>query len=554
MRSLPALARSAPSRHKPAPMSLLSRMVARLLAHPRWLALFLGALAACGFRPLALWPLTLIALVVLIELAARARRWRDAALIGWLFGVGHFSLGNNWIATAFTYQANMPAWLGGIAVVLLSLYLAVYPMLAVLGAWAVGRRAGEDRRLVTILAFAGCWIVSEWLRAWVFTGFAWNPLGMVTLGGFGRPGLAMLAPTLGTYALSGLVILLAGCWLMALRNSDGGWRTTALALLPVALFLIPSFGRDAREGTLTFTLVQPDIRQDDLNDPRQWEDQFVKTARLTLPRAPQPPTPGERRLVLWPESGVPDYLRDGYPEYLYAGTTFVSDPRIARARIGRVIGPNSLLLTGAVDLEIEGRRAVAARNVITAIDADGAIRGGYAKAHLVPFGEYLPMRWLLEPLGASRLVAGTLDFWPGPGPRTLDLGRWGKAGMQICYEIVFSGEVVDPALRPDYIFNPSNDGWFGFWGPPQHLAQARMRAIEEGLPVLRATTTGISAVIDADGVVRQHVPRHRADRLDGLVPPSHAPTLFARAGNMLPLGWAVFLLVLSVIALRRSRR
>jgi apolipoprotein N-acyltransferase len=255
---------------------------------------------------------------------------------------------------------------------------------------------------------------------------------------------------------------------------------------------------------------------------------------------------------------VPDYLRDGYPAYLYADTTFAGDPELARRRIGMVIGPGSLLLTGAIDLELRGARPVAARNVITALDAQGTVRGSYAKAHLVPYGEYLPMRWLLEPLGASRLVAGTLDFWPGPGPRTLDLGAWGKAGMRICYEIVFSGEVVDRAHRPDYIFNPSNDGWFGAWGPPQHLAQARMRAVEEGLPVLRATTNGISAVIDADGVVRQSVPRHVAGRLDGLIPPAHAPTPFARLGNLLPLGWAAILLVLSVvlsaIALRRNKR
>ncbi|MBW8754885.1 MAG: apolipoprotein N-acyltransferase [Sphingomonadales bacterium] len=549
----PPLAQNAASRHKPAPMQPIRRMIAVSFAHPRWLALMLGGLAACGFQPLALWPLTLLALAGLIELTARATRWHDAALIGWLFGVGHFSVGNNWIATAFTYQANMPAWLGGIAVVLLSLYLAVYPMLTVLGAWAIERRgAGETRgndRMVTILAFAGCWIISEWLRAWVFTGFAWNPLGMAALGGFARPGLAAMAPWLGTYALSGLVALLAGCWLLALRRPRFDAAYVALIVGPAVLFLLPSFARAPARGTLPYTLVQPDIRQDELNDPHQWESQFIKMARLTLPRQFE-----QKRLVLWPESGVPDYLRDGYPHYLYQETTFAADPALARRRMGRVIGPGSLLLTGAIDLEFRGLDAVAARNVISPITADGRILRGYAKAHLVPYGEYLPMRWLLEPLGASRLVAGTLDFWPGPGPRTLDLGPWGKAGMQICYEIVFSGEVVDPLKRPDYIFNPSNDGWFGSWGPPQHLAQARMRAIEEGLPVLRATTTGISAVIDADGVVRQYVARHRPGRLDGLVPPAHAPTLFARAGNVLPLGWAVFLLMLSVIALRRSRR
>jgi apolipoprotein N-acyltransferase len=171
----------------------------------------------------------------------------------------------------------------------------------------------------------------------------------------------------------------------------------------------------------------------------------------------------------------------------------------------------------------------------------------------VPYGEYLPMRSILEPLGLRRLVAGSLDFWPGPGPRTFDLGPWGRAGVQICYEIVFSGEVVDPRVRPDYLFNPSNDGWFGAWGPPQHLAQARLRAIEEGLPVLRATTSGISAVIDADGIVRAHIPRHREGRLDGRIPPPEPATPFARHGNALPLAIAVALLAACAVALRRSR-
>jgi apolipoprotein N-acyltransferase len=535
-------------------MPPLSRMIDLCLMHPRWSALALGALAACGFQPLALWPLTLLAVAALVELIARAGRWQDAALIGWLFGVGHFSLGNNWIATAFTYQANMPAWLGGVAVVLLSLYLAVFPMLATLGGWLIARR-GET---ALVPGFAACWIVSEWMRAWVFTGFAWNPLGMVLLGSFHSQGLAGIAQWTGTYGLSGLVVVLAGMirtWPIAARRVEPGrrrqvWLPAVALAAVVTLGMVlprPDLGRD--RGTLPFTLVQPDVPQDQLNDPRQWENQFLKTARLTLPRRA-----GTQRLALWPESGVPDYLRDGYPRYLYRETTFAADPALARARIGQVIGPGSLLLTGAVDLELHGFDAVAARNVISPLTADGRILGGYAKAHLVPYGEYLPLRWLLEPLGASRLVAGSLDFWPGPGPRTIDLGPWGKAGMQLCYEIVFSGEVVDPKLRPDYIFNPSNDGWFGAWGPPQHLAQARMRAIEEGLPVLRATTTGISAVIDADGIVRRHIPRHVAGRLDGLVPPAHAPTLFARLGNWLPLGWAALLLVLSTIALRRSRR
>jgi apolipoprotein N-acyltransferase len=521
-------------------MNRLRALPGMLFAHPRWLAVALGAIAATGFEPLHLWPLTLLAVAGLIELTARAATWKQAALTGWLFGLGHFALGNNWIATAFTYQAQMPGWLGWLAVVLISLYLAIYPALASLGAWLLGRRNYG----ALVAAFAGCWIVSEWLRSWVFSGFAWNPLGAAALGGFERPGLASLLPWLGTYALSGVVVVLAGAWLIATKKSKPDWRLGGLVLLPIVLMLLPTTG-NRLEGSRAFTLVQPDFRQEILNEPTTFEDQFQRLARLSAPRTGQ-----AKRLVLWPESGVPDYLREGYPERYYA-YTYAADPVLARRRLGMAIGAGAMLLSGTADLEIANDRAAGARNSVTAIDGGGAIRASYAKAHLVPGGEYLPLRWLLEPLGAGRLVPGSLDFWPGPGPRTLDLGAHGKAGVQVCYEIVFSGQVTDRAHRPDFIFNPSNDGWFGAWGPPQHLAQARLRAIEEGLPVLRSTTTGISAVIDADGVVRSHVPRHTAGRLDGLIPPAKPPTLFARLGNWLPLGWAVVFLALALVASRR---
>ncbi|OCC24465.1 apolipoprotein N-acyltransferase [Croceicoccus estronivorus] len=506
------------------------------------MALLLGAISATGFQPLALWPLTLIAVGVLFLLIAGTGRIRDAWTLGWLFGWTHFTLGNNWIATAFTYQAEMPALLGWLAVPLLALYLAVYPGLAAAAAKAI---AGKSGGWSLAFAFAGCWIVAEWLRGWVFTGYAWNPLGVVLLGNFDSQGLAFLAPWLGTYALSGMAALIAaGGAVLAARKQL--LPLAAAVAVVIAGWFLPAPAE--RPGKLALTLVQPDVRQEELNDPRRFEAQFARIASLSIPERRD-----ATRLVLWPESGVPDYLRDGYPQRFYQQMTAGGDPAYARARIGRVIGPQSLLMTGAVDLEIADGQVAGARNVVTAIDGQGHIRAGYAKAHLVPFGEYLALRWLLEPLGATRLVAGALDFWPGPGPRTLDLGRWGKAGIQICYEITFSGEVTDPAARPDYIFNPSNDGWFGSWGPPQHLAQARLRAIEEGLPVLRATTTGISAVIDAHGIVRHHVPRHRAERIDTYVPEALPPTLFAQWGNRLALGWAIALLLIALVARRIGR-
>ena len=294
------------------------------------------------------------------------------------------------------------------------------------------------------------------------------------------------------------------------------------------------------------TLVQPNIGQGDKWDMRHRADNFRKLAALSPRRSDRDPP----RLLLWPEAAVPDYLESGYPLDWY-----LEPPGFARARLAALLGPHDLLLTGAVKLEPNRDRSdiVAARNSMFTLDAAGQLGRRYDKAHLVPYGEYLPMRPILSALGLSRLVPGAVDFWPGPGPRTLSLPRFGKVGVQICYEIIFSGQVVDRADRPDFIFNPSNDAWFGDWGPPQHLAQARLRAIEEGLPVIRATPTGISAVIDSDGALVRTIPQHRAGRIDTIVPPADEPTLFALAGNVLPLLFAGLLIAIAVaIGRRRS--
>ena len=518
---------------------------------PALTAIVLGLIAALAYPPLHLWPLGLAALAGFVWLLYSAENWKQAALRGWLFGWAHLTLANNWIATAFTHQAKMPEFLGWAAVPLLCIYLAIYPALAALAAHLLAKK----RPLWAFgLVLAGAWIVTEWLRGWVFTGYPWPPLGLMLLGGWDTPGLARMLPWMGTYALSGVVVLL-GCGVLVAINRR---RATDLIvpLVPLAAIMLVSATPEAASD-LRYTLVQPYIPQSEINDASKFEEQFQRLAKLTGKGD------GSPRIVLWPESGVPDYLEDGYPERYYYAMTANGDPVYARRRIGQVIGPQSTLLTGVVNLNIgtmaDGRPgAVSARNSVMALDSSGRILAGYDKAHLVPYGEYLPMRPILEPLGLSRLVAGSIDYLPGPGARTIDLGPHGKAGVMICYEIVFSGHIADRKNRPDYIFNPSNDGWFGTWGPPQHLAQARMRAIEEGLPVLRSTTTGISAVIGPEGTVRASIASGKADKLEGLVPEANAPTLFARLGHILTLGWAAVFLILGlalprVLALVRAR-
>lgn len=525
--------------------------------HPRWIAIIAGAVSATGFAPLNLWPATLVCLALLIHMVAQAGSSRQATIIGWLFGVGHFSIGNNWIAVAFTFQAAMPAWLGWVAVVVLALFLAFYPALCAWGAWWAGTRVRNPASRISlqlVLAFSGFWIITEWLRSWMFTGFAWNPLGAIA------PWAAMPTQLVGSYGQSGLVVLLAGAMALLLNRK---WRP---ALLPVAIvsvtvlltILVHGIGQQvlvARSNLSdktqlgSITVVQPDISQADKHAPGYDALNFSKLAMLSRPLPDQGP-----RLLLWPEAAIPDYLEDGYPDPYYQdqpGESAIG----ARTRLATLMGPQDILLTGSNRLIFDkALQLVAARNSMTAMDARGTILGNYDKAHLVPYGEYLPLKWLLKPLGLSRLVPGTIDFLPGPGAHTMSLQMGGKpvkVGLQICYEIIFSGQVVDRKNRPDFLFNPSNDAWFGSWGPPQHLAQARLRAIEEGLPVVRATPTGISAVIHADGRVVHSLGHGKAGRIDAQLPLAKAPTLFARFGNILPVCFALLLVAFALLPLAR---
>ncbi len=492
--------------------------------YPKTIALFAGIVSATGFAPLNLWPVTLAAFAVLVLLVADAQTLRGVLLRGWLFGVGHFALGLNWIAGAFRYQDAMPVWLGWVAVVALAIYLAVYPAMAAGLAW----RGGRGRPFVLVVFFAAAWIVTEWLRAGVFTGFAWNPLGVVLV----PTPVDGLARWIGSYGLSGLAALFAGTLALAVIDRRRiSWVVGLAIALPAAGWLAVHGGTGTTDRTIR--IVQPNIGQQDKHEPAFDERNFRRLAALTGKPGPAP------RLILWPEAAVPYFLEE---------------ERWARERIAALMGPNDAILTGGDALVFDRRgKVTAARNSLFAMTADAELIGRYDKAHLVPYGEYLPMRPLLSAIGLSRLVPGDLDFLAGPGPRTFALPGFGKAGVQICYEIIFSGEVVDARDRPDFVFNPSNDAWFGSWGPPQHLAQARLRAIEEGMPVVRSTPTGISAVIDAHGRLLFALPYEKAGYIETRLPAAQSPTLFARFGNILPLAFAL-LLGLAGVALGRRRR
>lgn len=506
--------------------------------HPNIIALVAGAISATGFAPLSFWPLTLFACAILIALTERASDRRGAFAVGWMFGLGYFAVGLNWIAHAFSFQDAMPRWFGYGAVILLSLYLAVYPGLA---SMALHIARTRWPRLPMTPMFAGLWLVSEYARATAFTGFAWNPLGAVWL----DTGAEHSATLIGTYGLGALVIITSGGLLAVARRQ---WHIAGPVLGSMAALAIVGHIEIApptdRSGP-AITVVQPNIGQAEKYVPAQEYINFAKLTQLTGASS------RNARLIFWPEDAVPAWL-DMEPEWL--------------SRVAMLAGPNDLLMTGGAKVYFRehnkgfytDRTLIGANNSAWVVSPTARLLGRYDKAHLVPYGEYLPMRALLEPIGLSRLVPGDTDFWPGPGPRSLPLpaanGRPAlKMGVQICYEIIFSGQVVDRFNRPDFLFNPSNDAWFGTWGPPQHLAQARLRAIEEAMPIIRSTPTGISAVIGANGRITASIPHHHAGAINTTLPPVGAPTPFARFGNFLPLFFALLLAGFAVASARMKR-
>ncbi|MET4896247.1 apolipoprotein N-acyltransferase [Sphingomonadaceae bacterium jetA1] len=509
--------------------------------HPALIALIAGALAACGFAPLDLWPLMIAGLIVLLSVVWTAPSLRGALWRGWAFGLGHFTVNNNWFQHAFDFQDKMPPVLGYFAAVGLALYLALFPMAAAGLAWRCRRRHADASY---VLIFGAAWIATEYLRARLFTGYAWDPVSVVWLPVIG---VARMSAFVGTYALSGLTVVLAGAIWLAFRRH---WRlaavmvpATGLAALSAPLTRAPEPAADAP----LVRAVQPNVAQ----DQRGESDGPLLLDRLTALSGQPGPRP---RLIVWPEGVVRDMIEDGYPEWAYFGFNY-APPIWTRRRIATVLGPRDTALVGGTALYFspDRRRVTSATNSVFAIDRQARITGRYDKAHLVPYGEYLPMPWLLKPLGLARLVPGDMDFTPGPGPRNLRAPGFDAVGVQLCYEIIFSGEVVDEAHRPRLLFNPSNDAWFGRWGPPQHLAQARMRAIEEGLPILRSTPNGISAIIAADGRLVATVPHLTAGAAEAPLPVTLPPTVFSRMGNMLALILAMALAAIGVAIRRRAR-
>lgn len=527
-------------------LARVAAAMAGLATRPRLAAALLaGAVAALALPPVYLLPALVAAFVALAWLLdgamVAARPHRAAFALGWCFGFGHFIAGLYWIANALLVDAERFGWLAPFAVGGLSAYFALYPALAVCAASYA--RPGLPR----LLALAAAWTLAEMLRGIALTGFPWNPLGSVLAL---HPALIQGAAFGGVFALSLIVVLSAALPATAAgancraASARGRWMPSMIA---AGLFVVLFAGGAMRLADVSDT-PRPDaprirIVQGAIAQQMKWQPELVRQnfgLYLRLSRGTQADGAGNDpapAVVIWPETAVPA-VYDGSPEFVRA--------------IAQAAAPGGIVITGVVrrDGAQATGRGGAIWNSVIAVDGQGRVLAQYDKHHLVPFGEYVPFA-RFNPL--PKLTEGRIDFSAGPGPMTLVLPGLPPLSPLICYEAIFPGQVTPgTGRRAGLLLNVTNDAWFGAAsGPYQHLVAARLRAVEEGLPLLRAANTGISAVIDAHGRVRQSLGLGRRGVIDAPLPPAlSGVTIFSRSGN-LPI--AVFCLLLLGLALRWRR-
>lgn len=523
----PLLAANRLWRGTPAGMGVLGGLARRMSALDGWrrvgVLVLLGALATLSLPPLGLLPVLLPALCGLVWVLDGTRSRRAAFAVGWWWAWSWFAIGFYWIGNAMLVDPERFAWMIPFATLGLGAVQAVFIGVATL-ATHVSRASGISR----ILVLAGAWTLMEWVRSWFLTGFPWNPLGSVW---DAVPAVLQLASVVGVFGLCAFTILVFALPAVLADFIGKTQRRLILGLVFTLLAGAFAFGtaRLAAHPTemvpgIHLRLVQAAIAQRHMWREDLRQDQLLDHVELTR-------GPGYDRIthVVWPETAAPFFLN--------------LDAQ-ARTLVASVAPPGGVVLAGAPRVTPQGTVPFGLWNSLMAVDGAGQVLGIYDKAHLVPFGEYVPLRGLLP---IAKLTAGGTDFSAGPGPRTLDVPGLPPVGPFICYEAVFPGAVAERDNRPQWLLTLTNDAWFGkSAGPHQHLAAGRMRAVEEGLPLVRSANSGISAIIDPLGREVRRLGLNERGVLDGELPRPVAATFYGRWGNIVPICLAGTLLLLGV--------
>jgi apolipoprotein N-acyltransferase len=482
----------------------------------RYLSAFLlGVLAAAALPPFDLTPVLLVSFTGLVWLADGNGGFRHAFALGWSFGFGFFVAGLYWIAAALFVDIASFWWLVPFAVMGFPAGLAIFTGIACCVSYGLCRwlmLTGTAR----ILALAVCWEGAEWLRGHVLTGFPWNLIGYAWAGAFpGALNVLQVTAAIGIYGLSFITVLAAALPARLGDFSQQRWYAAVAALLLIAIpagwgFQRLAAGPPGDVPGVSLRLVQPSIPESLKNDPAQLLANFRRLYALSA-------TPGAEHAtaILWPEDAAPPYLeRD-------------SSARKALAQIAPLDG---YIISGTVRTDPAPEQPTHVWNSLVAIDREAELRASYDKFHLVPFGEYVPLRAVLP---MEKITPGAIDFSAGPGPRTITLPGLPPFSPLICYEAIFPDAVIDRAHRPEWLLNITNDAWYGFTsGPFQHLAIARVRAVEEGLPLVRVGNNGISAVFDPYGRVTGRLDLDVVGVLDRKLPQSLPEPPYSRFGDI----------------------
>ena len=487
---------------------------------PRGAAVAAGAAAGLAQPPFGFLPglLGYAAILVILDRAAPAAALKSAFARGWLAGVGYFFVCLWWLTEPFQVDAVHQGWMAPFALALVTAGMALF-----WGAAGLVYRLLTPRHVGRVLVFAGVFAGFEWLRGHVLTGFPWDLPGETWRAG--SP-MSQTAALVGAYGLSWVTLALAAAPAVIARGWPG--RATVVGAL-VALAALYGYGADrlraspGAAGALRLRIVQANIGQSSKYDPAMFDS--IVQRYLALTREPsRPPV----NVVIWPEGAIPDAIGD----YLAPGTW-------TRAAITDALSPGESLILGGYRFAGQGSSAVA-YNTLAVFRRTGSelgFLGLYDKFRLVPFGEFIPFDALADRLGIKAFVHVGAGFAPGPRPRPLRIGGLPLFQPLICYEALYPGFTREGAKaagqRPEWIVNVSNDAWFGITsGPLQHLNIASYRAIEEGLPMVRATPTGVSAVIDGYGRTIASLPIGAMGVIDHALPPALAPTPFTRFGGL----------------------
>ena len=486
------------------------------MKHKFALMFLLGALTTLGFAPYFWWPIVLGTTACLFYFINK-ERFKGAFSSGFWFGAGLGAVSMHWLTTALMIDGGRFALLCPLVWIGFGIFFGLYWALpcGIAALYPVGPRRW--------LAFTGSFVFFEWVRSWFCTGFPWNPLGNI----WDYTCVLQIASVIGVYGLSGITLLTFTAFGLGIKKKLP-WITGGIFIILVGLGALRLAASDNQNVWGThLRIVQPNIPQTLKWNAQKARDNTEKIIQLSR-------TDSDKIThILWPETAVP-YLLDIEVE--------------ERLNLMRALPQKSVLITGAMREADPAYHNVA--NSIFVMDDLTDIHEIYDKSHLVPFGEYMPLR---DYLPIQKIVPIASDMVAGKGIKTTPVLNTLPASLLVCYEAIFSGQVADKNNRPAWMFNATNDGWYRLSnGPYQHLEMTRMRAVEEGIPLVRAANTGISAIIDPYGRVIKSLPLGTEGVIDGDLPMALSPTLYARGGVWIPLGLAILLLVLPVKKFRLS--